>query len=183
MSIGTRVAVRSIPDSAPPEPFGPDGLPPDHLPPILSEKLLQPPGLAATGPSVRPSCRSFDRHSGPQRFHRPSLPLAFRRGSVSGPSPQFRSRTCIPNQPALPARNFVGAAFRQSPPPVRLPPGFFRLGHPCGRSNRPAEIPPGFLPTLIYMRAGPQQVPFRSFQLQPCGRNRLSGIRNLRRNP
>ena len=169
MSIGGRVAVRSIPDGSPPEPCGPNRLPPDLLPPILSEEPLQPPGLAATGPSVRPSCRSFDRHSGTQRFRRLSLPLAFRRGSVPGPSPQFRSGTCIPNQPALPARIFVGAAFRQSPPPVRLLPGFFRLGHPCGRSNRPAEIPPGFLPTLIYMRAGPQQVPFRSFRLQPCG--------------
>jgi hypothetical protein len=84
------------------------------------------------------------------------------------------------NQPALPARVFVGAAFRQSPPRVRLCPGPFRLGHPCERSNRPAEIPPGFLPAHIVMQAGRQQVSFRSFRFQPCGRNRLSGIRNLR---
>jgi hypothetical protein len=79
------------------------------------------------------------------------------------------------NQPALPARVFVGAAFRQSPPRVRLCPGPFRLGHPCERSNRPAEIPPGFLPAHIVMQAGRQQVSFRSFRFQPCGRNRLSG--------
>lgn len=169
MSIGTRVAVRSIPDGSPPKPCGPDGLPPDLLPLILSDELLQPPGSAATGPSVRPPCRPCDQHRGAQWFHRLSLPLAFRRGSVPGPSPQFQSRTCAPNQPALPARIFVGAAFRQSPPPVRLLPGSFRLGHPCGRSNRPAEIPPGFLPAHIYMRAGRQQVPFRSFRLRPCG--------------
>jgi hypothetical protein len=44
---------------------------------------------------------------------------------------------------------FVGAIFRRSPPPVRLFPGSFRLRHPYGRYDRPAEISLGFLPVLI----------------------------------
>jgi len=98
-------------------------------------------------------------------------------GRPRSSDPGLASRTSLRFLPGTSSAPPSGNRRRLSGSPL----GFSGWGHPCGRSNRPAEIPPGFLPALIYMRAGPQQVPFRSFR--PGKPGRLSGIRNLRRNP
>jgi hypothetical protein len=118
------------------------------------------------------------------RFPWPSLPLALRRGSVPGPSPQFQPSPCDSGQPALLARIFDGVIFRKPPPPVQVSLGPFRLCHPRGRASRSSRKPPGIprRPSNKFVSrssAGSLQV----LPASACDRNRLLGFHYLRPDP
>jgi hypothetical protein len=136
--------------------------------------------LAFRGFFVRLTIHTLRRNRSALRFPWLSLPLALQRGSVSELSPQFQPSPCGASQPALPARNFDGAIFRQPPPLIQILRGpsnqVTLTGALAGRSKSPrlpCQPPSQWEP--VYSRF------FSGLPIPPASReDRLFEFQNLR---